>query len=164
MFGNEWNCWIYQESVLGSENFLSWKRNTCSLSHQWEFVAFSLLRQCHEQLLSESTGLSPAFWNCFKIDLYLENVRENYFNSIKRDVFFTLVKFSSLSTVLNLQISKNQNFLEVCYKVIWWKKCDMHWWEDIMYCHLLWIAVYFTAKILMCLIRQQPYTYRWQDK
>lgn len=78
--------------------------------------------------------------------------------------FFTLVKFSSLSTVLNLQISKNQNFLEVCYKVIWWKKSDMHWWEGIMYCHLLWIAVYFTAKILMCLIRQQPYTYRWQDK
>ena len=81
------------EVVILKGDGLSWKRNTCSLSHQWEFVAFSLLRQCHEQLLSESTGLSPAFWNCFKIDLYLENVRENYFNSIKRDVFFTLVKF-----------------------------------------------------------------------
>lgn len=45
MFGNEWNCWIYQESVLGSENFLSWKRNTGSLGHQWEFVAFSLLTE-----------------------------------------------------------------------------------------------------------------------
>lgn len=81
MFGNEWNCSIYQESVLGSGKLFELKEKhmfikspmgiCCLQSSNWGNAMSSYF--------SESTGLSPAFWNCFKNRLVFRECERKLF-------------------------------------------------------------------------------------